>query len=111
MGVGAGSWHLQPQITTARASVIACVMEGTCHWSRHFVVAPLCFSRIRQRGPHNLKPVVSSASEESGGVQLLLDCLLIIIIQASLGVYQTLYQFLLFASRSSLKDPARPVPG
>jgi hypothetical protein len=35
-------------------------------------------------------------------VQLVLDCLLLIIIQAPLGVYQTLYQFLLFASRSSL---------
>jgi hypothetical protein len=62
-------------------------------------------------GPHNLESVVSSAPEGFGGVQLVLDCLLLIIIQAPLGVYQTLYQFLLFASRSSLKDPARPVPG
>ena len=94
MGIGVGSWHLQPQITTARASVIACVMECSCHWSRHFIVAPLCFPRIRQRGPHNLEPVVSSASEGSGGVQLFLDCLLTISIQASLGVDQTLIQFL-----------------
>ena len=79
---------------------------------RHFVVALLSFSQGSDRGaPIIWSSVVSSASEGSGGVQLFLDCLLTIIIQASLGVYQALFQFLLFASRSSLKDPARPVPG
>jgi hypothetical protein len=57
--------------------------------------------------------VVCSASEGFGGLQLSFDCFLLIIIQASLGVYQALFQFKLFASRSPLlrSRPARPWVG
>lgn len=38
-------------------------------------------------GPHNLESVVSSAPEGFGGVQLVFDCLLRILIQATLSVH------------------------
>ena len=61
-------------------------------------------------GPHNLESVVSSALEGFGGVQLELDCLLLIIIQSSIGCVSSVvpvlaHRFSLFALRSR---PARP---
>ena len=55
-------------------------------------------------GPHNLESVVSSALEGFGGVQLELDCLLLIIIQSSIGCVSSVvpvlaHRFSLFALR------------